>query len=585
MKQLLVQNKTIAGILIFIFAFLIFTPSLNNDFIWDDVIDIKRQYFLYQEYDFTAHFFRDWTAEQKNSYYRPLHHLSYVMDYKLWGENPLGFHLTNVFLFSLSATAVFFLILLILGDLHIGSREYIALFGTIYFVLHPMHVESVSWIAGRTDLLCGLFFISAFLFHIKSFNNGKYVLASAPLFYLSLLSKEVGATFPFVAVVYHLLGSRRKDKYRLSVLLLYFCILVLYLYMRGGVFLRPPELSAGAAGSAEAADSSMLSDIISSVRVMLGAYIYYFIKMVFPFSFNAFITKVPQSLYVVTGAVISFVVLFYLWVRSAVRGNGVLAVSVTWIVLTLGPSVLVAVFSIATTPLAERYLFVPTAGLALAAGYLFVKLIKVSPGTKTAVYVIIGVFLFSHFYATIDRQSVWDDRLSFWDSAVADATDSAVPLINYGMALIDEGRTDLGMQKLEKALGSDLNAGPELKSIAANNLGIAYLDKRDLRSAEKWFREGVSHYPAFYKSYYHLGLVHYTRAQFGNTGRELSLAERLFKKAIEIHPNYARAYFFLARVNIAYGNVQQAKVFAQTALDIGLERPMDAEARRIINFR
>lgn len=580
----ILKNPKLSGVIIFILAFIVFAPSVDNDFVWDDVIDIKNQYFRYQEYDFAPQFIRISTSDEGASYYRPLHHLSYVLDYKLWGENPAGFHITNILLFSITCVLLYFLILLILKESHTGAREYIAFLGTVYFIVHPIHVESVSWIAGRTDILCALFFIAAFIFHLKSVRNAKYIFPAVIMLFMSFFSKEIAATFPFIVLFWHLSSAKRRTQNFVFPVIIYFIVLGLYLYMRGGVFGGTPVISGQVTQNSSSDGGGLLLNIWSSVRVMLGAYMYYFVKLVFPFSLNPFVTSVPQSVYWIFASVCSFAALLYFWIRSVFRGNGIVAFSVTWIILTLGPAILVAVFAIATTPVAERYLFLPSAGLAIIAGYVLAR-IDGSTVSRKIIYGIVALFLFSHLIMTVQAQSLWDDRLTLWEVVSSKSGDSAVPLINYGMALIEEGQIDSGIGKLEKALESDMNANPALKSIAANNLGIAYLGKNDLDNAEKWFREGVSYNPEFHKSYYHLGLIHFKRARFGDRQQELYYADRLFKKAIEVHSGYARAYLMLAKINMILGNVPRAKYYAQQALESGLETPLDSQAIQIINYR
>lgn len=587
-RQYFFNNRIIAGLIIFVFAFLVFAPSLKNDFIWDDVIEIKKQYFKYQDYSISSLFIPGVRTTQGTSYFRPIVHMSYVFDYSIWADNPLGFHLTNIFLFSICCLLIYFLVLLILGEYKVEGKEFIASLSAIYFAVHPMHVESVSWIAGRTDVLCGLFFTAAFIFHVKSRSDIRYLALSVPFFVLSLLSKEVGVAFPFVVLGYDLITDRRLSKGLVSRSGVYMVFLLLYIYMRmrGGSPLPIPETEATPSGGSPQPSPGFIAGYLSDIKIMLSAYLYYFGKMVFPFRFNAFITSVPSGISYLLLSLIAFAGLLFLFLRSFIRWKGIVAFSLFWIVLTLGPSVLVAVFSVATTPLAERYLFIPTAGLALMSGYLLALLLR-RAGGGTGVYMIVGLFIFAHLFATVDRQSVWRDRVTFWNktSARDKSQINAVPLINHGMALIDQGKLDEGIRKLEESFAPGMQASPYMRSVAANNIGIAYLSKGQIGPAEKWFEKGVEFNPQFKKSYFHLGLVHYSRGKESNSAEELRIAEGYFKKAIEIDGSYARAYFLLAKVNIENGDIASARKNAEQALELGLERPLDQQAKDIINIR
>jgi len=578
----IVYSRKLIAIFIFIFTFLLFTPSLKNDFIWDDVIEIQKQYFKYQKYSLSSLIIPPARETKSTSYYRPVFHLSYVLDYSIWTDHPYGFHLTNIILYALSCVLLYFLILLILKECHTESKEYIALMSVVYFSVHPMHVESVSWIAGRTDILCGLFFIAAFISHIKSHDKSAYILLSIPLFCLSLLSKEVAVSFPFVVLFHDILKDKKINKKTIAGFAVYLVILVVYLFIRNRALYNIPPISPGPHELSEGA--GFLAQYLNQVKAILGAYLYYFVKIIFPFSFNSFITDIPKSAVLINLSTIVFISLFYIIYRSLKDWNRLYGISIVWVVLTLGPSVLVAIFTIASTRLAERYLFLPVAGFSIIVGYIAVKLCRRS-GRYTISYAVILIFMFAHIFLTINRQYVWRDRLSFWKDASSGVDDNAIPLINYGMALIDMGKPDLGIEKLEMSLNSEMQANNSLKCIAANNLGIAYLGKGKLGEAEKWFKKGVSYNPEFRKSYFHLGLIHYFRGRGGKSIEELNIAEYYFREALEKDSSYARAYFLLAKIYVEYGKTETARDYAGKALEIGLEKPLDDQARKIINKR
>lgn len=78
---------------------------------------------------------------------------TYMVDFTIWKLNPQGYHLTNIILHTAAALALFWLILVISGDNNLGVPT------GIFFVIHPVHTEAVTYISGRSDLLA-LFFIS-----------------------------------------------------------------------------------------------------------------------------------------------------------------------------------------------------------------------------------------------------------------------------------------------------------------------------------------------------------------------------------------------------------------------------------------
>src|ERR1700682_3702732 len=94
-------------------------------------------------------------GKAQGGFFRPLFILSYLIDTRIWGARPFGFHITNVALHSLNAFLTFKLSLRLVKGLSVTEQTRIAISigaGTL-FLLHPSHTEAVSWISGRADLI------------------------------------------------------------------------------------------------------------------------------------------------------------------------------------------------------------------------------------------------------------------------------------------------------------------------------------------------------------------------------------------------------------------------------------------------
>ena len=159
---------------------------------------------------------------EKKDYYRPLVTLSYATDARLWGERPSGYHLTNLFLHALASGMVLLLLL------RLGSRRITALAGALLFAMHPIHVANVSWISGRTDLLCAVFLLVAYDRLAESIDRqaaqrgertGRLANGVIGLFAygLALLSKEMAVAFPGLLALHILLRRAQASRKELSV--------------------------------------------------------------------------------------------------------------------------------------------------------------------------------------------------------------------------------------------------------------------------------------------------------------------------------------------------------------------------------
>jgi hypothetical protein len=186
----------------------------------------------------------DWSVvwgREHGGFFRPLFILSYLIDTKIWGARPFGFHLTNVVFHSLNAFLTYALSLLIVEDLKLTgvTRRMIAIGAGSLFLLHPSHTEAVSWISGRADLLATFFCLVSllsYLGYVRSQRTSQLVL-SLTSFALALLAKESAICLPFLIVVVELfIGTLRKDgktlRQFLKVIALYFSILLVFVAVR-----------------------------------------------------------------------------------------------------------------------------------------------------------------------------------------------------------------------------------------------------------------------------------------------------------------------------------------------------------------
>ncbi len=152
-------NVLIGCIAIILLVGIIYFSSLGNQFTnWDDGM-------IYQNStirDLTWRGVKTLFTYTKGNTYQPLRMLSYALDYRFWKLNPLGYHITNVFFYILTCIMVFLTLRLL--SMHLtrekeeGSHFRVALFGSLLFAAHPVHVEAVTWLAARKEVLQGFFF-------------------------------------------------------------------------------------------------------------------------------------------------------------------------------------------------------------------------------------------------------------------------------------------------------------------------------------------------------------------------------------------------------------------------------------------
>ena len=187
----------IAGILII--TFLVYFPSLHNELLktWDDQAYVTHNDLIKSlSFDNIKRIFREDRGLYAN--YHPLTTLSLAVNFQFSKLDSPGYHVTNLLFHLLNTLLVFIFIYKLCG-----RRLEIAAVVSLLFGLNPMHVESVSWISERKDVLYTFFFllsVIAYQYYLKR-NDFKFYFLSILLFLCSLLSKAMAASLPLVLLL------------------------------------------------------------------------------------------------------------------------------------------------------------------------------------------------------------------------------------------------------------------------------------------------------------------------------------------------------------------------------------------------
>lgn len=252
----------------------VYAPALRGDFIWDDDQYVADNPNLPS----TSGLVRIWTDPRTSPQYYPLVFTSFWLEYRCWGSDPAGYHLTNVFLHAVNALLVW----LLLSRLKIPGARIAALI----FALHPVHVESVAWISERKNVLSGLFFLLSLLAALPAFgfdsagamDSGKdrriggFDFLSLVAFVAALLSKTVTAVLPLMLIWILWWKKGRIEKRHMARLAPYFALAVLF----GSMTVWMERFHVGAAGVA------WNLGVVERFLVAGRAVWFYLAKMVWP---------------------------------------------------------------------------------------------------------------------------------------------------------------------------------------------------------------------------------------------------------------------------------------------------------------
>lgn len=365
-----------------------------------------------------------------NYYYRPVVEFSYYLDNRFWGMEPGTMHLENILLHCVNSLLVFFLARRIL--VKNGSKSHLfPLLAALLFAMHPVNVEAVAWIAGRTDPLLTLFVLSATYFWLCWIEEPRWqhVSAALLLFSAAVLTKETALVFGAVAFLLALAwpGSATVRQRLLAVGIIIspvFLMVIFALYFKSGT----SGLSRFMAGAN--------LEVMQSVWQALTALGFYIRKLIVPFPLNFAITSVHPA----NGLIgVAFIPVLW-WVLRKFRQSGVLLASAAILIL---PAVLIAVKQVAWTPYAERYLYLSTAFFAVGLAIGCQTLHRKYPAILLSSLVLL---ICGSAQASFQRNLLWKDPQSFFQDAIAKSPEFGSLYHTLGGVLMQKGEIDRAVE-------------------------------------------------------------------------------------------------------------------------------------------
>ncbi|HXG42968.1 MAG TPA: glycosyltransferase family 39 protein [Dehalococcoidia bacterium] len=318
-------------------ALLAYLPSLKGYFLSDD-FGFVRIFHDRPLADFPRLFVDDWSGGlwgHPLDEIRPIIGLSYRLDSFLWGLDPTGYHFTNMAFHAVAAVLVF-----LIAREAAGGSGLLGLLAGLLFAVAPAHVEAVSWIAARVDVISVTFYLASFYLFLLFRRRGSpwWGGLSFVAYALALFSKEISVTLPFLLVAYDLLCHRPLTARTLLSHLPFFALLGGYMFVRHLAF-----------------DSAVREDMLGAeaVRSFLQRQGYYLWELLPP------LRPLPDAL---AWALVAAALTGALAVARA-RGGRELGRLVffgpVWHLLVLLPTL------VAYSPNSHRYLLLPSAGLAV----------------------------------------------------------------------------------------------------------------------------------------------------------------------------------------------------------------------------
>lgn len=592
----------VTALLLILATMLMYNPAVKGSFLsYDDPGYVTQNSHVLQGLTRSSISWAFTSSAEGN--WHPITWISHMVDVEIFKLNPMGHHLTSVFLHVINAVLIFFLVYSFTGYLWRS-----AVVGAL-FALHPFNVESVAWISERKNLLCTLFMVLAlwaYKWYVK--NPGIWRnLAVALFFALALMAKPMVVTFPFLLLLLDywplqriagpgsakqsgppLLSQWRKlvtEKVLLFAMSAATAVVTIYTQRAGGTITN-------------------LETLPMRFRIENAIYSYfrYLAKGLWPTTLSPFYPHPAGSLalWKVIGATLLLVAItFAVW---RYRDRRYLVTGWFWYLGAMVP--VIGIVQTGHHAMADRYTYIPFLGLFILVVWLMAELAGNSKVMQPVLACVAVVLLATYAYLGYRQAGYWKNNITLFSHALEVTSDNAVAEISLGSAYFEMGRPDLALPHLISGVRLDPDSVkgrywlanalqreghlaeavqeyqnvlryPSEKILQAsvhNNLGVIFLQSKLLSQARSEFGLAISLNPLQQTSF--LG-----RASIEFQQRDLDAARDDYSRAARISPS-PMAFYWLGRTLEDQGNPRSAFMAYSAAVQLA---PEMTEARSRYN--
>lgn len=429
------------------------------------------------------------TSTEKANWH-PLTWLSHMVDCQLYDLNPRGHHLTSVAIHIVNAVLLFLLLSRLTGTLWRSA------FVAALFALHPLHVESVAWVAERKDVLSALFFMLTLLAYTRYVERpglARYSLVFCS-FTLGLMAKPMLVTLPFVLLLldYWPLG-RYGTKSAMQRLLLE-KVPLFALSLASSIVTVLAQKAGGAMTSAEALP---LAARVANALVSYAGYIGKMawpdhLAVLYPLSYPVPVWKVAVALLLLAGISV-------MAIRLA-RSFPFLPVGWLWFLGTLVP--VIGLVQVGSQAMADRYTYLPLIGLFIVIAWGTPQLMEGRRCSRVALAIPAAGCVALLSAVTWQQIGVWKNNQELFTHAIKYTSGNYVAHYDLGVAQEENGRLDEAIGHYNEAL----HIKPDYAE-AHFSLGYALMEQGKSDEAISHYHEALRLNPRDAKVHYNLGIV------------------------------------------------------------------------------
>jgi tetratricopeptide (TPR) repeat protein len=495
--------------------------------------------------------------------YAPIHLISYMVDYTLWGLRPAGFIFTNIFIHAANGVLFYFLLK------KWWWRTFPAFIAALIFLIHPVQVESVVWISERKNVLSLFFFLIAFYCyllyreHNGRFHLGFYVSTFFALV-LSLLTKATPVVFPLVLLAFDICFPQKRHRrvWLVDKIPFFLAVLVAALLT---IKSQSPEIGGGTT-------SYHGGTPLTTLYTMMPVLIRYLGMTLWPTNLSAVYSPAIKSgidLEVALSAMLLFLIMV-LGIFFYYRKRDLLFWLLTFFLGLLPVSQIVPL----VTLMHDRYLYLPMIGAsAFLSSLFFMALhrdIKWRKLVNATVILVLLIFFIHCSISTITRIPVWQNDRTLWQDAILKVPYSPKAHYQYAHVMELEGNLNEAIKHYEaglklsplpseryflallyqkrglwdKAIEHYTLALSQMPNFleARNGLALLYMKMGMINQTIEQYRLGLAYQLDWAKGHNNLGAAYATRGDTDKALEHFEIALRLDPRDSEIHYNLGNIF-------------------------------------------
>ncbi|MEJ2730323.1 MAG: tetratricopeptide repeat protein [Deltaproteobacteria bacterium] len=490
------------------------------------------------------------------SNWHPLTWLSHMLDVELYGMKPGAHHMTSLLFHILNSLLLFIVLRKMTG--HVWQSGVVALL----FAIHPLHVESVAWVAERKDVLSTFFWMLT-LWSYTRYTRLPGMIRYLPVvgfFALGLMAKPMVVTLPFVMLLLDFwplnrIQSRQLENHNgkpvagLSVLQLVYEKIPLFVL--AGISCVITLIAQKKGEALGLLDAYPLVMRLANAAI---SYVKYLQKLFWPHDL-AILYPYPATLKVweISGAcaLLGAITFLSIWHRKRFPW---LFVGWFWYAGTLLP--VIGLVQVGVQAMADRYTYIPLIGVFVILSWGTIELFNSWRYRKMALIAIAAVVFSLQISSARAQVSFWKNSIRLFEHTLRVTAGNYVIHNNLGFELASQGQKDRALKHYSEALR--INPGFELAHI---NYGSTLFAQGKIEESFAYNQALLKIRPEFAGVHYNFGIL------LLKTGR-IDEAIVHFHEALRLKPDYAAAYNGLGAAMVAKGKIEEAIAHFKAALQI-----------------